>query len=264
MAQKLHHQERFIQICGVILTLSPFANFYLSILPLNVPGKWMPATLLLLAKQTSMSHWALWTASFFVGLMMLKGKRSSWLSVLVILGVFIVFDFFYLKRNLQNSWVQPFLSLATNIFIFGFVYLQEFRQSSAPKIKPAAPVHAQADSAQPILDLSPLIAAIKPKTPAPLLEAADVELAPDPDEVEISNILNYVVDFEGIGPWARVTGLRENEIHMECFLEPPLHIEKQSVDLVLGRHVLILRMHSRQGNVLTFRCEGIRNIEQVA
>lgn len=260
MAQKLHHQERFIQLCGLVLICSPFANFYLSILPLDVPGKWMPSTLFLLAKQTSMSHWVLWTASFFVGLMMLKGKRSSWLSVLAILGIFIVFDFFHLKRNLQNSWVQPFLSLATNMFIFGLVYLQEFRQSSAPKVQKAVP---KEDPKEPILDLSPLIAALKPKAP-PIFEKASIEPAQDPDEIEISNILNYVVDFEGIGPWARVTGLSENEIHMECFLEPPLHIEKQAVDLVLGGHVLILRMQSREGNALTFRCEGIRNIEQVA
>lgn len=183
---KLIRQEKFIRFSGVVMMISPFINFALSIAPVqNVGDKTTLPVLWSLAKSINSIHWLLWAASFVVGTMMLKGRRSSWISVLAILGIFIVFDFLNLKKNLARGWEQPLTSIAFNLFIFILVYVQEFRQSSQARPKPIRqPQPAPAQTEAKIAPQVPLPVRPEPKiapqvqSPPPRPEAKIVPQVP--------------------------------------------------------------------------------------
>jgi hypothetical protein len=280
--EKLHHHERFIQLSGLALLLSPFTNFFLSVLNTqSVYSKWTPAALGQIAASISWFHWALWSLSFTIGLMMLKGRRSSWIGVLALLGIFIVVNLFQLPRELEKGRkFLPFLSLFLNCGVFVMLYWVEFKQVAPLLIKKAVPVPtpAKADPFEPLGLAKPVestasaapadpaisFAPVTPFNPPRFAGAAEqptdfreFAVATGP-EVEIPSLINTVIEFEGLGPWATIVEMNEKEVCVESFQTPPPEIFKQTVDLVLNeQHVLVLRAHSHNGNKYFFRYEGI-------
>lgn len=232
---KLHHNERVIQASGLILMFSPLANFVLSVLPVAIPGKWTLSGILILAQGVSLGHWVLWCASFFVGALMLKGRRSSWVFVLLILGCFIIFEFLNFRKSLQRGWWQPMLSMLANLFVFGAVYLQEFRQSSVPKRSSSGPDQSIAK------------------------ESLGVAVRPEILWVDVPNLLGAVIEFEGHGPWGNIVVMNEDEIHIESFREPPADIRKRTVEIdVSEQRVLVLNYSHQAGNRYVFICKELR------
>lgn len=241
---KLLQQEKVIRFSGLLMMISPFANFFLSVIPVqNVGDKTSLPVLMYLAKSISMTHWILWAGSFVVGSMMLKGRRSSWISVLVILGLFIVFDFWHLKRDLVRGWEQPVISITANLLIFILVYVQEFRQSSAPR--------------RPV---------VQPR-PAPVVQAAPVVPIPVPVQQTLApvfeirpnqpNLIGHLIDFDGLGPWARIVNMDRKELFLKAFREPPPELGQRTVEIDIGQETYRLRMTSRQGELFTFRFEAV-------
>lgn len=279
---KLIRQEKVIRLSGVIMMISPFVNFALSIAPVqNVGDKTSLPVLLHLAKSINSIHWFLWGASFVVGLMMLKGRRSSWISVLAILGIFIVFDCLNLKKNLARGWEQPLISIAFNLAIFVLVYAQEFRQSSQPRPKAEA---KPAPPAKPIEKPKPkgphpIVAWMKtvkvpeiklPEVKMPELKLPDVKLAkPETKPVPVAtrapifnskahqNLVGFVIHFDGMGPWARIINLSDNELFIEAFKDPPPHLAKRAVEIDIGQQTYRMQMTTRQGKLYTFRFQTV-------
>ena len=134
MNEKLHHNERIIQLAGLGMILSSFGNFILSLLVKVSFEKLSYGTITHFISNLSKGHIFLWSASFLLGIYMLKGRRNSWISVLVVLVIFIVFELMHLRANLKGGSIQPYLSLLMNLTIFMVVYAQEFKQTGKIKV----------------------------------------------------------------------------------------------------------------------------------
>lgn len=321
--EQLKKRERLIQLAGILLMLSPFANFFLSVYFLDtINNKWTPEGLAIIIKNGSPTHWMLWISSFIVGAAMIKGRRASWMPVLAVLGVFIIFNFWNLKKDMQRSTVRPIVLLLTNMSIFALVYSQEFHQSSQPRAR-KKPEPVPEPTPMPKIDPSPDIGldlatkdiepkeskwSLKPlsnlaasisssisigiKSNIPSFETQSEELPaqnPYPShheshpenekqqtesmsqskgtnsstaaqptkknqthytdyEVHVSDLLNKVVEFEGFGPWARITEANLTELHMEAIGKTPPNIQNRRVEIVLrDKKILRLRMARQSG-----------------
>jgi hypothetical protein len=236
--EKLHHHERFIQLSGLALLISPFTNFFLSVVNTeSVYSKWTGPALWKIATTISWFHWSLWALSFSIGLMMMKGRRSSWISVLAMLGIFIVVNLFQMPREFEKGHkFLPVMSLLFNCAIFVMLYWVEFKQVAPLQFIPKAK---------------------KPAVTPPVSPMVSPAAAPGA-EIAIPSLLNTVIEFEGVGPWATIIEMNEKEVCVESFQKPPPEIFKQTVDLILSEHqVLVLRAHSQFGNKYFFRYEGM-------
>lgn len=224
MANKLLQRERAIQIGGALLLLSPIFNLILSIAldsPHARPWSWNGITFFL--KNVKTISWVLHALSIFVGALMLKGRRSSWILVLVVLGAYIVMNGLTFRQQARSGYFQPVMALAINLTLFFLVYLQEFHQRLYGM--PGAP---------------------KPKTPAP---------APLKPVTPIKANPSIRVDFVGMGPWARVTNITDREIRMTSLTPAfPAGIESMTVELVIaGGKTVRARFVKRVGDEYTFR-----------
>jgi hypothetical protein len=136
-AQSFLRREIYIKYAGLLLTLSPLGNFLWSSALSGVHHWYQPHTLLLIAKTVSPTLWFLWSSALAAGLMMLKGKRSSWTFTLCILGMNIVFGIINFKSDSKVSGFQPTLSLLINLGLFSLIYVQEFHQRLEKKLRDA-------------------------------------------------------------------------------------------------------------------------------
>ena len=136
---KLLHREQVIRIAGFMLLLAPFANVYMTILPLDIPNKWTVAFIWDFLKNGSVLHWIMQLANFVVGFMMLKGRRASWMPVLVILFVFIAAGVYKYRAHTARGAFLPTFALALNIGLFLLVYYQEYWQITYGHLKKLTP-----------------------------------------------------------------------------------------------------------------------------
>ena len=136
----LLRQQRVIQAFGIMMLLSPIVNLFLSIYPVKNPHKWTWPVLKLLLNDISSVHWILWSCSVIIGLLMLKGKRDSWISVLGLLSLFIFYNLITLKSEMQKTGVLPVFLLLCNIGVFVVVYMAEFNKPISQKIKNLAKI----------------------------------------------------------------------------------------------------------------------------
>ncbi len=246
---QLKKRERLIQLAGVLLMLSPLANFLLSVYFLDsVNNKWSIEGLGIILRSSSTSHLLLWCSSFVVGAFMLKGRRKSWMPVLAVLGMFIIFNFWNLKKDLQRSTIRPFILLLTNASIFALVYSQEFHQSSQPRVR------KQTDKDPPEREVVPAKFEIAKDL---IQDSAPVSAAKKPRyteyQVHVSDLLNKIVEFEGFGPWARITEANLTELHMEALGKTPPDIANRRVEIVLrDNKVLKLKMARQSGPKFIF------------
>lgn len=131
---RLLQREKFIRVAGFFLMASPFFNLFFSIH--NALGPNVKLTQPILEKilrELPIFIWLAAPVAIVTGFMMLKGRRSSWISVLGLLGVFIVFNFMNIRQDFKTGWFQPTLNLITNLSLFILVYAQEFHQTAQRK-----------------------------------------------------------------------------------------------------------------------------------
>ena len=224
-SNKFLHREKYIRIGGVLLLLSPIFNFLMSFaLTHNTSRGWSFGILWILLRSMTWTSWGLSLSSMIVGAIMLKGRRSTWAFVLLVLGFYLIWDCIHFTRDARDSgYTQPILALAINCGLFVLVYLQEFHQQmyGVPTAKTAEPVSQPAPQAQ----------------PAP---------APQPPVVLKSPIR---VDFEGVGPWARITSISKQEVRMQSLYGTyPQGLESFTVELQL-----------QDGSILRARFSGMEN-----
>ena len=275
-APKLLQQEKIIRMGGVLMLASPVANFIITVasLPPSVQNRWSLLQLGRLASTIPATQFALWIVSFVVGGLMLKGRRTSWLSVIVFLGVFIVYNLMHLKSDMQSGALQPILSLATNLALFVLVYMQEFRQINELQAQEAAAQASMASGASATLD--PVFGATVKSKPATakkkkVSKAPPQKAPPKPNDPTVTGksgsvgalptlgtagdtASNVMVDMRGHGPWADVVKVTESEILMRCRGEVPERIETEPVEIVIaGDLVMKLRFVKKQNLDYEFR-----------
>lgn len=219
-------RESYIRYAGVLMTLSPLGNFLCSSMVSGIPHWWRWHALALVAHNVSGMLWFLWTLSFIAGLMMLQGKRASWTFPLASIGINIVFGIVTFKRDVQQGWFLPSLSLGLNMGFFALIYTQEFHQKLERKLASAR------------------------------LKAMEAALS-RPFRVPLRRSLK--VQFEGIGPWARIievthTGLRLRSLDGKV----PRQIESRKVELALAPDLVVqarflAKSHAAEGDEYTFQ-----------
>jgi hypothetical protein len=214
-------REAYIRYAGILLTLSPLGNFFWSSALSGIHHWWQPHTMWMIAKSVSGVLWFLWTSAFLAGVMMLKGKRSSWTFTLCIIGMNVVFGIISYKRDWQSGWFQPTLSLIVNMCLFALIYTQEFHQRLEKKLREARN--------------------------RPFTLAFKYELR---------------VDFEGLGPWARITEISNTGIRLQSIDGfTPLQIESRTVELALTPHlVLRARFVQKVGTEFIFRFTNMNTV----
>jgi hypothetical protein len=128
-AVKLTHREQVIRLSGVFLMVSPFFNVLISLFfSPDSPNKWSFASYWLFFTASTSLTCLIYGATVLVGLIMLKGRRSSWISVLIILGACILINALQFPKEFAKGKMAASLPLLTNLALFALVYLQEFRQ----------------------------------------------------------------------------------------------------------------------------------------
>jgi hypothetical protein len=141
------HNEKFIRLGGVLMLTAPVVNIVFSIATSHFPDPWSKPALVVFFRSVSIVDWMLSVSSLVVGGLMLKGRRSSWLMVLLILAVHTAVGAIFFARDYKASPLQAVLSLVTNIGIFSLVYWQEFRQTVARPLSGAASTLVEASRA---------------------------------------------------------------------------------------------------------------------
>lgn len=130
-SSSLLQRERIIQISGLLVILSPFFNMYFTFSSFVTIDNPMTYNLFQhLISQVRMITWILSVASIASGIMMLKGRRSSWMPVLVLIGFFIGTNLLEFKKNVAIGIGQPIAFLLVNVALFILVYSQEFHQKT--------------------------------------------------------------------------------------------------------------------------------------
>ena len=214
-------REAYIRYAGILLTLSPIGNFLWSSALSGIYHWWRPHVLGMIMKNVSGMLWFLWGSAFLAGLLMLKGKRSSWTFTLCIIGMNVVFGIITFKRDIQMGWFQPALSLLINIGLFGLIYTQEFHQRFERNL-----MSARARLNRPF---------------------------------SVGIQANLPVSFGGMGKWARVTEITHSTIRLRSFDgEAPHQIEFRTIELVLAKGLAIqARFSARIGADFIFRITNL-------
>lgn len=244
LSPRLLQRERIIQIAGLLLMVSPFFNFFVPVALLEgVPNKWSVSMLWQIARAGSMIMWGLSVANIVIGFMMLKGRRASWVSVLVVLGFFIVYGVATLKRDMKSGWVQPVTLVLINIGLFGLIYSQEFfqiRQMEEQARKMAA-------ARKPVVPAAPMPARAPAPMPAP---------APAHVQVQVANGGKApLVELEGFGTWARLLEVSSSKIIMRAIKPLPTTLEGRTIEMSLGSQLkLRVRLATSNQKVYEFVC----------
>lgn len=131
---RLLQREKYIRIAGLFLMISPFFNLFFSIYNSLGPNVKLTQPILeKIVRELPVFIWLAAPVAIITGFMMLKGRRNSWISVLALLGLFIVFNFMNIRQDFKTGWFQPTLNLITNLSLFVLVYTQEFHQTAQRK-----------------------------------------------------------------------------------------------------------------------------------
>ncbi|MEK2688082.1 hypothetical protein [Bdellovibrio sp. GT3] len=230
--------NRLLRIAGVLLLLSPFLNFFISIAMLPAgPHKWSWAYLSAVLMAATPMQWALRISKIVVGYLMIRAKSSAWLPVLVILAVTIAHNFLTFSKDWRTSSVQTVLSLLMNFTLFGMVLNAEIQVNRELNEKLKAARAAKA----------------APPNPEPV--APVVALRPE-HVVEFAITKGSAIDFEGIGTFAEVVHCAEDEIWIKGITEGPLGITTRPVILEStesGASICLQYQRHDSSDVLVFK-----------
>jgi len=148
-SEKPLRRELMIRYTGVVLALSPFGNFLLSLMLSGVPYWWRWVVFKQVAASVNGWFWILSGLSILAGLLMTKGKRSSWRFTLCVIGLSILGGIITFTRDLQDGWFQPTFSLLINCGFFALIYKQEFHQRLERKLRDTEKALREAQARRP-------------------------------------------------------------------------------------------------------------------
>lgn len=201
---------------GIILVLSPFANFlYSSYLQQH--------SLLETAKSITVVNWVLWASALGAGLMMVKARQKSWLFAFFLMAINVLYGVFTFKKSVLmggwpmvgTAWFQPAASLAVNIGFLIFIYRLEFHGAAMVKVS---------DQADNVRRLFPQ---------AQRKKKFNVQLSK-----------NVHVYFSGLGEWAQIIEVSEAGLVVRLLPHllsevPSEEIQNQELELLLDEDTVV-------------------------
>jgi hypothetical protein len=214
--EKLLRREVIIRYTGVLLALSPIGNFLWSASFSHIPHWWYPKIFWAILRSVNGTFWLLSGTTCLAGLLMLKGRRSSWMFTLVIIGITILVGLSTFTRDIRDGWLQPTLALAFNCGFFALIYAQGVHQRLEKKIR-------------------------------------DAQLN-RPFSLEFRNGIR--IDFDGHGPsWAEITGVTNRGLLVRPLVEAaPNQIESRTVEIAFAKDlVLQAKCSEKSGNAYFFQ-----------
>lgn len=240
-SEKLLQRASTIRAAGILMLVAPIFNFFGSVLVLDVPNRWTLPFLWKMFLAGNLIQWVMPLASLFVGFMMLKGRRESWTSVLIVLLLFIAYGVVNFREQARAGWIYPTMILITNVTLFALVYYQEYWQATQPRSKaPKAPPPVKAEVQAP---------------PPPATRPAPAAFV----QYDFGPWVGMTVDFEGVGPWARVVSASPQEIHLQKLKDPPEGLWTKTVEIEASDSTILKFRFSRaEGDRLIFRLSRIR------
>ncbi|MGZ3768118.1 MAG: hypothetical protein ACXVCP_10805 [Bdellovibrio sp.] len=236
--------ERYIRIAGAMLLVSPFLNYFFSVVfNTNVPDKWSMKQLLTGFMIASGFSWFGRISNFIVGFLMFRGKSSAWVPVLAILGFTIAKNIITFKGDFQINKFQTLGGLAINIVLFLLVFESEYRINKEinkrikdvqlrrnQKLTVSSSLNTQAQIQNNLIKKTssatqiPNLTNLKP-------EHIKQQNPPKKIKREITIKKGTVIDFDGFGKFAEVFFCSENELWLKVKEHLPPEIHKKTVVL---------------------------------
>ncbi len=217
MTAKLLRRERTIQVGGVLFLLSPFCNLMLIAAVQKRTDIWNWKGLSAVATHLPLSYWLLNLGSLVIGAMMVKGRRSSWSLVLALLGLFIIYNSFSFTADARTALPQAVIAMIINVAIFILVYVQEFHQQVTAYVPSPKMPSLQTPKFGWVLPKPawPKVTDWVPRPAAPAQVLAESDFQPTPHlGVLVTVRLPILVNFQGLGPWAKIVKINGDEILM--------------------------------------------------
>jgi hypothetical protein len=230
---KILESRPVIQSFGLILLLAPLFNVCLTIWSNPaVQDGWTVSFFFKVLRHEALPLQVLNILSFIMGTIMLRGSTQAWKPVLFLLGGHIILQILNLGKNFKAHWFNGVVFLI-NIAVFLFIFDQ-----LAWKIKRAAK-NAAPESA--------------PDAPVPVVPAPAVSV-PAPLPTEIAKIDYPEIEFEGIGPWAKLIEITEDHVELELLNQLNFEIADKELDLQIEENlVLKVKFSTASGNRLGFK-----------
>ena len=154
----------------------------------------------------------------------------AWRAALVLIGASLIKQVFELGQNLRLNWIYGLL-FAVNLFLFFFIFDQlawKVKLPEMPNLKPKPdpePVPIKAIESAEIAS-SPVQTVQPTPLPLPVVETREVHLP-------------IAIEFEGLGRWAQLVGLSEDEF---CFRAQGLNVPEmigKEIELEFSPELLI-------------------------
>ena len=220
-------RETIIRRAGFFLAASPFGNFFLAAASSGLTQWWRPAVLFAILQTVGVMTWALWISSVFAGVMMIKGRRSSWGLTLTIIGLNLFFEVFNFSQSPDHGWFLAVASITADVLLCALIYSQVFHQKVEKK-----------------------------------LEAAKVNRT-----FQAVGQQEFQVQFEGFGDWAKIVGMNESGLFVRPLGEKvPVQIKTRAVEVRLTKNLILKAQFSQmRGDEYFFRFYDLteENLEEL-
>lgn len=217
-------REQIIRYTGVLLTLSPIGNYLTTVMLSGIPDWYRWQVLFGLISQLRSQFWITSALNLVAGLLMIKGRRSSWNFTLCVIATTIIFDVINFKADFGDGWAQPVIGLLINVGFFALIYSQEVHQRLERKLL-----------SMPQINL---------KKPNFFDRTLARKFKGGPK-----------VEMEGIGSWAEISEITHEEIRLKPLSEKiPQGIEARTIEITLGKDLVVQARFVRRSEAgLCFR-----------
>jgi|GEM_PF-3535948 len=221
-----------IRKVGIVLVLSPFANFLYSSY-LQQHSLWQTA------QSISVVNWVLWASALGAGLMMVRGQQKSWLFAFFLMAINVLYGVFTFKKAMLmggwpmvgSAWFQPTASLAVNIGFLIYIYRLEFHGAAMVKVREVAN-DLSTSLSENLSEESP------EKFSAPIPFPKVVHHQKEKFNVQLTK--NVHIDFVGLGEWARIVEVSESGLVVRLLGEQaPEDIRHKNIEMILAPDMIV-------------------------
>ncbi len=216
---KVLERKEVIRFFGLAFTIAPFVNTLAALSLQKIENKWTLFNFYRMVGATSWFIILLSAASILIGLNMLRGSSKSWKPVLFLLGGYILWQLTNLGQNWKASKIHG-LFFITNLGVFLFIADQLVYKLKVPERK------------KDLLPVETLQPASQNSMPAP---PPIIEQKPLPKKLvrTFYTKKKILIAFEGVGPWAQLMSLSQDEIHLRAIDKSKIEFGSREIEIFL-------------------------------